>query len=50
MQQLLAKDLKPLDIVTRKSLENALRLIAVLEDPPMQYFILLPSQRRQISH
>lgn len=30
MQQLLAKDLKPLDIVTRKSLENALRLIAVL--------------------
>ena len=30
MQQLLAKDLKPLDIVNRKSLENALRLIAVL--------------------
>ena len=30
MQQLLAKDLKPLDIVTRKSLDNALRLIAVL--------------------
>ena len=30
MQQLLVKDLKPLDIVTRKSLENALRLIAVL--------------------
>ena len=30
MQQLLEKDLKPLDIVTRKSLENALRLIAVL--------------------
>ena len=30
MQQLLAKDLKPLDVVTRKSLENALRLIAVL--------------------
>ena len=30
IQQLLAKDLKPLDIVTRKSLENALRLIAVL--------------------
>ena len=30
MQQLLTKDLKPLDIVTRKSLENALRLIAVL--------------------
>ena len=30
MQHLIAKDLKPLDIVTRKSLENALRLIAVL--------------------
>ena len=35
MQQPLAKDLKPLDIVTRK-FGNARRLIAVLEDPPMQ--------------
>jgi len=30
MRQLVEKDLKPLDIVTKKSLENALRLIAVL--------------------
>lgn len=30
MRQLIEKDLKPLDIVTKKSLENALRLIAVL--------------------
>ena len=30
MSQLIEKDLKPLDIVTKKSLENALRLIAVL--------------------
>jgi dihydroxy-acid dehydratase len=30
MQHLIEQDLKPLDIVTRKSLENALRLIAVL--------------------
>lgn len=30
MRQLIEKDLKPLDIVTNKSLENALRLIAVL--------------------
>ena len=30
MRRLIEKDLKPLDIVTKKSLENALRLIAVL--------------------
>ena len=30
MRQLIVKDLKPLDIVTKKSLENALRLIAIL--------------------
>jgi dihydroxy-acid dehydratase len=30
MRQLIEEDLKPLDIVTRKSLENALRLIVVL--------------------
>jgi dihydroxy-acid dehydratase len=30
MRQLVEKDLKPLDVVTKKSLENALRLIAVL--------------------
>ena len=30
MRQLIEKDLKPLDIITKKSLENALRLIAVL--------------------
>ena len=30
MRHLIEKDLKPLDIVTKKSLENALRLIAVL--------------------
>ena len=30
MRQLVEKDLKPLDILTKKSLENALRLIAVL--------------------
>lgn len=30
MRQLVEKDLKPMDIVTKKSLENALRLIAVL--------------------
>ncbi len=30
MKHLIEKDLKPLDIVTKKSLENALRLIAVL--------------------
>ena len=30
MKELVEKDLKPLDIVTKKSLENALRLIAVL--------------------
>ena len=30
IRQLVEKDLKPLDIVTKKSLENALRLIAVL--------------------
>ena len=30
MRQLIEKDLKPLDIVTKKSLENALRLIAVV--------------------
>ena len=30
MRQLIVNDLKPLDIVTKKSLENALRLIAIL--------------------
>ena len=30
MRQLIVKDLKPLDIVTKNSLENALRLIAIL--------------------
>ena len=30
MRQLIVKDLKPLDIVTKKSLENALRLITIL--------------------
>ena len=30
MRQLIVKELKPLDIVTKKSLENALRLIAIL--------------------
>ena len=30
IRQLIVKDLKPLDIVTKKSLENALRLIAIL--------------------
>ncbi len=30
MRQLLEKDIKPLDIVTRKSLENAIRLVTVL--------------------
>ncbi len=30
MRRLIEKDLKPLDIVTKKSLENALRLIAIL--------------------
>ena len=30
MRQLIVKNLKPLDIVTKKSLENALRLIAIL--------------------
>ena len=30
MRQLIVEDLKPLDIVTKKSLENALRLIAIL--------------------
>ena len=30
MRKLIENDLKPLDIVTKKSLENALRLISVL--------------------
>ena len=39
IKNLIEKDIKPSDIVTKKSLENALRLVTVLGDQQMQCFI-----------
>ena len=53
MRLLIEKDLKPLDIVTKKSLENALRLIAVFGEglPTLFYtFGHCPRRRSRFDH
>ena len=45
---LIEKDIKPSDIVTKKSLENALRLITVLGGSTMQFYTFLQFRELQI--
>ena len=45
MRILLEKDIKPSDIITKQSLENAIRLVTVLGVQLMQYFTFLAIAR-----